>query len=85
MREKVGRYSLQRPLGRGANGRSLLGRGSDSESPISVSHASVTDSAAHPTVMVMGTIEYMSPEQLKGDTLDGRSDQFSRATILRRP
>ena len=31
------------------------------------------------TGMVMGTIEYMAPEQVKGETLDGRADQFSLA------
>jgi serine/threonine-protein kinase len=37
-----------------------------------------------PTSMVMGTIEYMSPEQLKGDALDGRADQFSLAAVAYR-
>ncbi len=33
------------------------------------------------TGTVMGTPSYMSPEQVKGDSLDGRSDQFSLAVI----
>jgi serine/threonine protein kinase/Tfp pilus assembly protein PilF len=37
-----------------------------------------------PAGVVMGTLEYMSPEQLKGDTLDGRSDQFSLAAVAYR-
>ncbi len=37
-----------------------------------------------PTGMVMGTIEYMSPEQVKGESLDGRSDQFSLAAVAYR-
>ena len=37
-----------------------------------------------PTGMVIGTIEYMSPEQVKGEPLDGRSDQFSLAAIAYR-
>src|SRR5579864_4210300 len=34
--------------------------------------------------VVMGTIEYMSPEQVKDETLDGRSDQFSMAAVAYR-
>lgn len=33
------------------------------------------------TGMVMGTPSYMSPEQIKAQTIDGRSDQFSLAVI----
>ena len=34
-----------------------------------------------PTGMVMGTVEYMAPEQVKGEPLDGRADQFSLAAV----
>ena len=34
-----------------------------------------------PTGMVMGTVEYMAPEQIRGDPLDGRADQFALAVV----
>jgi len=34
-----------------------------------------------PTGMVMGTVEYMSPEQIRGETVDGRADQFALAVV----
>jgi len=37
-----------------------------------------------PTGMVVGTVEYMAPEQIKGEPLDGRADQFSLAAVAYR-
>ena len=31
---------------------------------------------------ILGTLEYMSPEQLKGEEIDARADVFSLAAIL---
>jgi tetratricopeptide (TPR) repeat protein len=33
---------------------------------------------------VMGTIEYMAPEQIKGETVDGRADQFALGVVVYR-
>ncbi len=36
------------------------------------------------TGLVMGTLEYMAPEQVKGEKVDGRADQFALAVVAYR-
>jgi serine/threonine protein kinase/Flp pilus assembly protein TadD len=44
--------------------------------------ARITDTrTVTPTGMVMGTVEYMAPEQVKGEVVDGRADQFALAAV----
>ncbi|MEI6317265.1 MAG: serine/threonine-protein kinase, partial [Pseudomonadota bacterium] len=44
--------------------------------------ARITDSSRTKTGMVLGTPSYMSPEQLSGQKIDGKSDLFSLGVML---
>ena len=45
----------------------------------------LTQSAAHDGPadgQMLGTVDYISPEQIRGDTIDGRADQYSLACLM---
>jgi serine/threonine-protein kinase len=47
--------------------------------------ARITDTrTTTPSGMVMGTVDYMAPEQVKAEMIDGRADQFSLAAVAYR-
>jgi serine/threonine-protein kinase len=65
----------------------MLAKGRDGADVVKVVDFGIAKAAAEEnqkvtkTGMVVGTPEYMSPEQLSGDTVDGRSDTYSLALV----
>lgn len=47
-----------------------------------VTHAGTVDAAATEPSALLGTVGYMSPEQVKGETVDHRADIFSLGCVL---
>jgi serine/threonine protein kinase len=68
-------------------GAKLLDFGLAKPSAPSISGATLTPAATQSTPVtaegtIMGTFQYMSPEQIEGKELDGRSDIFSLGSVL---
>ena len=78
---RLGPYEILAPIGAGGMGEVILDFGLAKISS-STSDLDSTRTLATEPGIVLGTVPYMSPEQVRGQALDSRSDVFSLGCVL---
>ena len=74
-------HRVHRAPGRQA-GEHLAGRGRDGQADGLRHRAALRPSQFTSTGLALGTAYYMAPEQLRGQEIDHRADQFALAVVL---